>query len=100
MEITKIKYFPVERTSDNHPLAACSVVLDGVFMVHDVKIYAGGIVVMPQRSLRGRHFTSTNGHKSNDLCHPVDKKFFEELKSTILTGFALFESTGEVCFIP
>lgn len=30
MEITKVKYFPVERTSENHPLVACSVVFDGV----------------------------------------------------------------------
>ena len=39
MEVTKIRYFSIERKSDNHPLAACSIVFDGVFMIHDVKIY-------------------------------------------------------------
>ena len=76
MEITKIKYFPIDRASDSHPLAACSITFDGVFMVHDVKIFEGGVVVMPQRAHLGSGFVRTNQHKSNDLCHPINKDFW------------------------
>lgn len=100
MEVTKIKYFPIERTSENHPLAACSITFDEVFMVHDVKIYGGGVVVMPQRSKQLNGFVKTNQHKSNDLCHPISKDFFETLKQEVLTGYALFEKLGERYYTP
>ena len=100
MEVTKIKYFPIERTSDSHPLAACSIVFDGVFMIHDVKIYGGGIVVMPQREFTNSGFTHTNRHHSSDVCHPVDRDFFESLKAQVLDGYSHFKEEGECCYIP
>ena len=100
MEVTKIRYFSIERKSDNHPLAACSIVFDGVFMIHDVKIYGGGVVVMPQRGFTGTKFAKTNQHRSNDVCHPVDKDFFESFKQHVLDGYKYFQESGKTCYYP
>lgn len=100
MKVTRVKYFPIDRLSDSHPLAACSVTLDDVFMVHDIKIYSGNIVVMPQRKVYKEGFTKTNSSKSNDLCHPIDRKFFDEFKNVVLEGYAVFKGTGERYYTP
>lgn len=98
MEVTKIKYFPIERTSETHPLVACSITFDNVFMIHDVKIFSGGIVVMPQR---GRDKSSgNNGRSSRDLCHPIDRDFFFRLKEIVIKGYNIYEETGEACYFP
>lgn len=97
MEVTKVKYFPIERTSETHPLVACSVTFDDVFMVHDVKVFSGGIVVMPQRS---RSRSSEGGRSGKDLCHPVDRDFFFKLKNTVIEGYNIYKDTGEACFFP
>lgn len=98
MEVTKIKYFPIERTSETHPLVACSITFDNVFMIHDVKIFSGGIVVMPQR---GRDRSSGNSCRSGrDLCHPIDRDFFFRLKEIVITGYNIYKETGEACYFP
>ena len=97
MEVTKIKYFPIERTSETHPLVACSITFDDVFMIHDVKVFSGGIVVMPQR---GRDKSASNSRSSRDLCHPIDRDFFFKLKGIVIEGYNSYLETGEACFFP
>lgn len=100
MIITKVRYFPIERSAESHPLVACSVVFDGVFMVHDIKIFNGGIVVMPQKVRSGKDVPITNSRSNSDLCHPIDRDFFFDLKTTVLEGYDYFLKTGDSCFYP
>lgn len=101
MEVTRVKFIPIERHKSTNPLVVCTVVFDDVFMVHDIKIYEGDVVVMPQRRVAGKSATGEvkvdeNGKPiSNDLCHPINKKFFEEMKDTILEGYANYLATGQ-----
>lgn len=99
MEVTKIKYFPIDRTSETHPLVACSITFDNVFMIHDVKVFSGGIVVMPQRG-SGKSSGGGTSRSSRDLCHPIDRDFFFRLKEVVIEGYNSYKETGEACYFP
>ena len=99
MEITKVKFFPIDRSSDTQPLVACSLTFDNVFMVHNIKVFKGNIVVMPQIQKNANGFTVTNA-TSRDLCHPIDKDFFEKIKETVIEGYYVYLATGNRCYEP
>jgi len=80
MEITEVKIFPVK---DAKLKAFVSVVLDGCFMVNDIRIVAGkqGLFIsMPNRRRR-------NG-ELKDIAHPLNQETRRRFEERILAALA------------
>ena len=77
MEITHIEIRPVE--NGGRMQAAVSVVLDGVFAIHDIKIIRGPdrlFLAMPARRLPDGRL--------RDIAHPICREMREKLEYSIL----------------
>lgn len=100
MKITKVRYYGVNSNSRNVEgfsyLAKCSVVLDDVFILNEIKIFTGNdknrYIIMPAKY-------PDNGSvnkKSNveDIFHPVDSSFFNYMVGVVLEGYKKYEKDG------
>ena len=86
MEITKVEIRPMR--DEGNLKAFCSIVLDGVFIVHSVKVIQGKedlFVAMPSREVRGGEF--------RDTAHPIDNEFRLQLERAVLEKYR--EAVGE-----
>lgn len=85
MQITDVRVR--KATSNEGKLKAfCSVVIDGAFVVHDLRIVEGAhglFVAMP------RHKTTKGEYK--DMAHPITAEAREHLQQSVLTAFEAAE---------
>ncbi|MBU0595237.1 SpoVG family protein [Candidatus Bipolaricaulota bacterium] len=80
MEITKVEIRPMR--DEGNLKAFCSVVFDGVFIVHSVKIIQGKenlFVAMPSREVKNGEF--------RDTAHPIDNAFRLMLEEAVLERY-------------
>jgi stage V sporulation protein G len=86
VQITKVEIRPMR--NEGNLKAFCSVVFDGVFIVHSVKIIQGKeslFVAMPSREVKNGEF--------RDTAHPIDNEFRLLMEETILAKY--YEVVGE-----
>ena len=79
MRITKVTLKPVAM---NKVVATASIVIDDVFVVHDLRVVNGDkglFVAMPSRKLPNGEF--------RDICHPISSEARQELQQAVLTEF-------------
>jgi len=80
VEITKVEIRPMR--DEGNLKAFCSVVFDGVFIVHSVKIIQGKqdlFVAMPSREVKNGEF--------RDTVHPIDNEFRLQMEQVILERY-------------
>lgn len=81
MEITEVR-IRRHRSEDGKLKAFASVVFDGEFVVHDMKVIEGTkglFVAMPSRK------RADGSHE--DIAHPVKKEFREKLQNVLLQKY-------------
>lgn len=89
MEITEVR-IRRHRSEDGKLKAFASVVFDGEFVVHDMKVIEGTkglFVAMPSRK------RADGSHE--DIAHPVKKEFREKLQNVLLKKYQEDVETGE-----
>lgn len=81
MQITDVRVRKVTG-SEGKLKAVCSVVIDGAFVVHDLRIVEGAhglFVSMPrQKTTKGEY---------KDMAHPITAEAREHLQQSVLTAF-------------
>lgn len=85
MDITKVTLRPVAM---NKVCAIASIVIDDVFVVHDLRVVNGDkglFVAMPSRKLSSGEF--------RDICHPINSDARQLIQDVVL---AEFETAGGV----
>ncbi|MFC1474559.1 septation regulator SpoVG [bacterium] len=81
MEITEVR-IRKHRSEDGKLKAFASVVFDGSFVVHDMKIIEGSkglFVAMPSRK------RADGSHE--DIAHPVNREFRQKIQAALLDKF-------------
>lgn len=81
MDITKVTLRPV---SMNKVCAIASIVLDDVFVIHDLRVVNGDkglFVAMPSRKLPNGDF--------RDICHPINTDTRNRIQQAVLDQFQL-----------
>jgi len=79
MDITKVTLRPVAM---NKVCAIASIVLDDVFVVHDLRVVNGDkglFVAMPSRKLPNGEF--------RDICHPINTDARNAIQAAVLAEF-------------
>ena len=79
MDITEVKIFPV---SDKKVKAYVSIVLDGCFIVRDLKVIDGDsklFVAMPSKKMKDGSY--------RDMVHPLDNPTRLKIESSILEAY-------------
>lgn len=87
MEITDVRVFPI---ADEKLRAFVSVVLDGCFMVNDIKVIQGkdGLFIsMPSRKKRNGEF--------KDVAHPLNQQTRQRFEERILGEYQACLDGGE-----
>ena len=88
MEITEVKVFPVR---DKKLRAFVSIVLDGSFMVNDIKVIEGKdgfFISMPSRRKKNGRF--------KDIAHPLNQETRQVMEERIITEYRrVAEGGGE-----
>ncbi len=90
MQITDVK---IRKTFTEGPmLAVASITLDGIFVVHDVKVIFANdrrFIVMPSRKNPDGTY--------RDIAHPITAEFRAHLEETVLAAYetALTEAPAE-----
>ncbi|MRS12317.1 MAG: septation regulator SpoVG [Actinobacteria bacterium] len=85
MDITKVSLRPVAM---NKVCAIASIVIDDVFVIHDLRVVNGDkglFVAMPSRKLPSGEF--------RDICHPINSDARQQIQDAVL---AEFESEGGI----
>lgn len=80
MDITKVTLRPV---SMNKVCAIASIVIDDVFVIHDLRVVNGDkglFVAMPSRKLPNGDF--------RDICHPINTDTRTNIQQAVLDQFA------------
>lgn len=88
MEITEVRLRRSLR--DNKVLANASVVFDGQFVVHDMRVVAGAqgpFVAMPSRRTQAGDYL--------DVAHPVTAEYREHLQGRVLTAYGEWRNANE-----
>ncbi|MRR11132.1 septation regulator SpoVG [bacterium] len=81
MDITKVTLRPV---SMNKVCAIASIVVDDVFVIHDLRVVNGDkglFVAMPSRKLPNGDF--------RDICHPINTDTRTRIQQAVLDQFVL-----------
>ncbi|MCX5807779.1 MAG: septation regulator SpoVG [Proteobacteria bacterium] len=79
MDITEVKIFPV---SDKKVKAYVSIVLDGCFIVRDLKVINGDsklFVAMPSKKMKDGSY--------RDMVHPLDNPTRQKIESSVLEAY-------------
>ncbi len=79
MDITKVTLRPVAM---NKVCAIASIVIDDVFVIHDLRVVNGDkglFVAMPSRKLPSGEF--------RDICHPINSDARQRIQDAVLTEF-------------
>ena len=85
MDLTKVTLRPVAM---NKVCAIASIVIDDVFVVHDLRVVNGDkglFVAMPSRKLPSGEF--------RDICHPINSDARQHIQDAVL---AEFEAEGGI----
>lgn len=106
-KVTRVKFYEVENGSHSKFLGRCSVVLDDVIKLNDIKIFKGekgNYLVMPKRCLEVEELSPEEGQNGSyykdEVFHPVDSLFFKEMSSVVLEGFEKCINTGNTSYHP
>lgn len=85
MQFTDVRVRKVTGT-EGKLKATCSVVIDGAFVIHDLRIVEGAhglFVAMPrQKNTKGEY---------KDMAHPITAEAREQLQQSVLAAFAAAE---------
>lgn len=103
MKITKVSYYDIGNSNSKSFLAKCSIVLDDVVIVHDIRILngcGGRYIVMPEKSKYKNSNSSNMNKKSDDVFHPVNQSYFSYMVDVILKGYKIFEKEGIKVYNP
>jgi stage V sporulation protein G len=87
MEITEVKIFPIR---DKKLRAFVSIVLDGSFMVNDIKVINGqdGLFIsMPSRRKKSGRF--------KDIAHPLNQETRQAMEERIIAEYRRVAEDGE-----
>jgi stage V sporulation protein G len=79
MDITEVKIFPV---SDKKVKAYVSIILDGCFIVRDLKVISGDkklFVAMPSKKMKDGSY--------RDTVHPLDNSTRQKIESSVLEAY-------------
>ena len=79
MDITEVKIFPV---SDKKVKAYVSIILDGCFIVRDLKVISGDkklFVAMPSKKMKDGSY--------RDTVHPLDNPTRQKIESSVLEAY-------------
>ena len=82
MQITDVRVRKVSSENSNKMKAIASITIDGVFVVHDIKILEGEkgmFIAMPSRKSSDGEF--------RDIAHPINTETREMLQSLILKAY-------------
>ena len=80
MDITDIRVRKIDK--EGKMKAVVSVTIDGVFVVHDIKVIEGEkglFIAMPSRE--------TNDGQYRDIAHPINSATREQMQSVILDRY-------------
>jgi len=108
-KVTRVTYRIVEddKRENSTLLATCAVVLDDVFMLHDIRIMDGAngaYVAMPKRvdysNKQHRPPYSESQKSTRDVYHPVDRDFHLYLTQTIIDGYFLCKQENREEYFP
>lgn len=83
MEITEVKVYPV-RQKDDKLKAFVTIVLDGCFVVRDLKIIQGNsglFVAMPSRKKSDGSYADIAHPLNMDMRHKMEERILEEFAS-------------------
>jgi stage V sporulation protein G len=92
VEITDVRLFPI---ADEKLRAFVSIVLDGCFMVHDIKVIQGkdGLFIsMPSRKKRNGEF--------KDVAHPLNQETRRRFEARILNEYRARLDEGDAEAVP
>ena len=79
MEVTNVK---LKLKGDERVKASCSITLDDVFVVHDIKVVNGlnGLhVAMPATKFRNGEF--------HDIAHPITQEVREKINNAVMNEY-------------
>jgi stage V sporulation protein G len=79
MDITKVT---LRAVAMNKVCALASIVIDDVFVIHDLRVVNGDkglFVAMPSRKLPSGEF--------RDICHPINSDARQQIQEAVLTEF-------------
>jgi len=85
MEITDVRIKKV--VTDNKLKAIASITIDGVFVVHDLRVIEGKdglFVAMPSKKMPSGEF--------KDLAHPIDQPTREQIEKAVLDALKKVEA--------
>lgn len=91
MQITDVRVRKVQGGAEGKLKAYCSVVFDGMFVVHEIRVVEGvnGVfVAMPRRKTAEGEF--------KDLAHPITAEARDLIHKTVLEAFHEIESREAV----
>jgi len=80
MNITDIRVRKLNR--EGKMKAVCSITIDGVFVIHDIKVIEGEkglFIAMPGKKTADGEF--------RDICHPITSETRDDLQKRILEAF-------------
>ena len=80
MNITDIRVRRINK--DGKMKAVCSITIDNVFVIHDIKVIEGEkglFIAMPGKKTADGEF--------RDICHPITSETRDELQKKILEAF-------------
>lgn len=89
MQITDVRVRKISSESGNKMKAIASITIDGVFVVHDIKILEGEkgmFIAMPSRKSSDGEF--------RDIAHPINTETREMLQTLILEKYNETEEQG------
>ena len=82
MQITDVRVRKISSENSNKMKAIASITIDGVFVVHDIKILEGEkgmFIAMPSRKASDGEF--------RDIAHPINTETREMLQEMILNKY-------------
>lgn len=89
MQITDVRVRKISSENSNKMKAIASITIDGVFVVHDIKILEGEkgmFIAMPSRKSSDGEF--------RDIAHPINTETREMLQTLILEKYNETEEQG------
>jgi len=91
IQVTEVKVYPVRSSDrDGRLRAYATIVLDGVFIVRDLKVILGNdgglFVSMPSR--RSKYGTF------RDIAHPLNSEMRQEIESKVVAEYERAASSG------
>jgi stage V sporulation protein G len=87
VQVTDVRVRKISSENSNKMKAIASITIDGVFVVHDIKVLEGEkgmFIAMPSRKASGSEF--------RDIAHPINTETREMLQTVILEKYYEIEA--------